>query len=57
MWSQLLKIGIDYFMKNPDRVTELIDQGVIAGINALKKHNQEHETVKANPDPVVLKAR
>lgn len=39
MWSLVLKYAISYFESHPDTVANLIDQAVVAAINALKKHN------------------
>lgn len=39
MWALLLKAGLSYLEAHPDQVASLIEQGVEAGINALKKHN------------------
>jgi hypothetical protein len=39
MWSLILKAAVQYLEAHPDQVANLLEQGVEAGINALKKHN------------------
>lgn len=39
MWSLILKAAISYLESHPDKIAELIDQGVQAGLKALKAHN------------------
>lgn len=39
MWSLIFKAALAYLESHPDKIAELIGEGVAAWINAIKKHN------------------
>lgn len=39
MGSLILKLAISYLESHPEVIAELLDEGIKAGINAIKKHN------------------
>lgn len=41
MWNLIAKAAIQYLEAHPDQVVNLVEQGVEAAINALKKHNAQ----------------
>ena len=41
MWNLIFKAAIGYLEAHPEKVQELIGEGIIAAVNAIKEHNKK----------------